>query len=251
MSENNCTSTYKAIVEYDGTDYFGFQRQIAEQKTIQGEIERVIGRITRQNISILGAGRTDAGVHARGQVVSFVVEWRHSAEALQRALNANLPRDIAIRQLRIVSDDFHPRFAARSRTYCYTIYNAPLPSPLCRRTSWHVSHPLDVKAMQLAANALIGERDFATFGQPPQGTNTVRQVFRAEWRQETPFFRFEIEATAFLKRMVRSIVGSLQAVGRGKWSIEQFVEALKSAERSAAEATAPPQGLVLEKVKYD
>lgn len=243
---------YAALVEYDGAAYYGFQRQREGQPTIQAELESALSRVVQRHVSITGAGRTDSGVHALGQVISFNVEWHHGNEALQRALNANLPDDIAILQLNQVSSTFHPRFDARRRVYAYRIYNAAVRSPLRRLRSWHVSRPLDAERMNQAAQSLIGIQDFATFGQPPQGENSVRQVFAAGWqRQEDALLVFFIEANAFLYRMVRSVVGSLKLVGEGTWTVEDFVAALQSCDRSRSGTAAPPQGLYLVSVTYD
>lgn len=243
---------YRATVEYDGTNYFGFQRQIAAQQTIQGELEKALSKLAQASIQVIGAGRTDAGVHARGQVIAFdFAAWRHGEGRLQRALNGTLPEDIAVRDVQVVSEEFHPRFDALRRGYRYTVWNRPNPSPLRQRYAWHIRQPLDVAAMNVAAAHLIGEHDFATFGTPPQGDNTVRRLFRAEWQQHDDVLQFDIEGTAFLKRMVRSIVGSLRLVGIGRWSVDDFVTAMQAAERSRAGQTAPACGLVLEFVSYD
>ena len=242
---------YKAIIEYDGTNYFGFQRQVVEQTTIQGELENALSQIIQVQTPIVAAGRTDAGVHARGQVIGFNLEtWRHGPHALQRAMNAKLPKAIAVREVEVVSAEFHPRFDATRRAYRYTIYNAAVRSPLLHNRVWHLHRPLDVAKMHEACSHLIGIHDYATFGTPPQGNNTVREVFLAQCQKDNDFVIFDIEATAFLKRMVRSLVGSLRLVGDGSWAVAQFVEAFEKRERSASGPSAPPQGLVLERVEY-
>ncbi|MCO5187343.1 MAG: tRNA pseudouridine(38-40) synthase TruA [Anaerolineae bacterium] len=241
---------YKALIAYDGTTFKGFQRQVGVP-TIQGEIERVVSEIARMPVTITGSGRTDAGVHATGQVISFDLDWQHGQHDLQRAINANLPATIVICDVRQVSAEFHPRFDARRRTYEYSIYNAETRQPLYRLSSWYVRKPLDIEKMSEAARKLVGEHDFATFGQPPQGMNSVRHVYTAEWRRQNQFLVFRITANAFLYRMVRSIVGTLKAVGDGTWQPEQFVAALSGAERRFAGQTAPPHGLVLTAVEYD
>jgi tRNA pseudouridine38-40 synthase len=241
---------YRARVEYDGTAYYGFQRQPKDQPTIQGELERALSYLARQPIDVTGAGRTDSGVHALGQVVSFVMDWRHDTKALQRAANASLPVDIAILQLEEVVSTFHPRFDAHRRTYAYHIYNAAVRSPLQRLRSWHVRRPLDVARMNKAAQELVGVHDFATFGRPPQGDNTVRQVFEASWRRQDDLVVFYIEANAFLYRMVRSVVGCLRAVGDGTWTTADFVTALRACDRSYVDNVAPPHGLYLVSVTY-
>jgi tRNA pseudouridine38-40 synthase len=240
----------RAVVAYDGTDYGGFQRQ-ANAPTIQGALEASLTQVTQETITVLAAGRTDAGVHAAGQVIALDTTWRHGVVALQRALNAVLPADIAVRDVEQVEPDFHPRYDARSRHYRYTLYNAPVRWPLERRYSLHVATPLDVDAMQQAARALVGEHDFAAFGRPhKQGGPTVRRMLMTEWGGIIPRLTFDIEANAFLYRMVRSIVGTLLLVGKGEMSVEEFVAVLASCNRDQAGTTAPPHGLCLMEVKY-
>jgi len=238
----------RAIVAYDGTDFAGFQRQ-TNAPTVQGALEQALATIGQPG-RVLAAGRTDAGVHATGQVIAFDVDWPHPLEELQRALNAVLPEAIAIWEVAWAAPDFHPRFQARSRTYRYTLYNAPVRDPLRRRTAYHVAAPLDVGAMQEAARFLVGEHDFAAFGRPPKGENTVRRVLRAEWSAQRPLITFEIEATAFLYRMVRRIVGTLLPVGWGKVGPEHVAEVLASRDPSLAGPTVPPHGLCLVAVSY-
>ncbi len=241
---------YCALIAYDGTDYFGFQRQRDEQPTIQGELERVLHSLTNSVVSITGSGRTDRGVHATGQVVSFQTSWNHGKESLQRALNAKLPKDIAVLQLDEVDAEFHPRFDARSRAYQYYIYNQPVRSPLHGRFHWHISTPLDITQMNDAAVQLVGLHDFATFGTSPQGENTIREVFHSYWLRQGSVLIYEIEATAFLYRMVRSIVGSLKLVGDGSWTVSEFIAAFGAANRDQCGTVAPPQGLRLLSVTY-
>lgn len=250
---------FMAVVEYDGADYLGFQVQ-AQGATVQGEIERALATVTQERTRIVGAGRTDAGVHAQGQVIAFSTAWRHSVEDLRRALNAVLPKDIAVRELRPVARSFHPRFDAVSREYRYTIFNQPLRSPLARRFAYHFPPPLQsphfggekggVAAMNEAASILVGSHDFASFGRAPQGDNTVREVYRAQWTPEEPFVYFDVVANAFLYRMVRSLVGTLLLVGTGELSPEGFAEILRSADRSRGGQVAPAHGLCLIKVNY-
>ena len=242
---------YRATVEYDGSDFFGFQRQAPGQPTIQAELERALEILAHRPVAVTGAGRTDTGVHACGQVISFDLDWSHGVAALQRAANANLPPAIALLDVREAAPAFHPRFNARRRRYVYTIYNAPVRSPLRRLRSWHLAQPLDMAAMSEAAAAVIGEHDFATFGQPPQGENTVRVLYQADWQRENDLLLFTIEGNAFLWRMVRSIVGSLRLVGDGRWTVADFVAAFHARDRDRAGQTAPPDGLYLTAVTYD
>ena len=244
---------YRAILAYDGTAYAGFQRQAAGTPTIQGALEAAIERVCRQTVNVLGAGRTDAGVHASGQVIAFDVDWRHAASDLLRALNANLPTDIALQSIALAEAGFHPRFSARSRTYVYRFYPRRVRQPLWDRQAWRVGYTLDIPAMQQAAALLVGEHDFATFGQPPQGDNTVRCVLASTLTEEAHAagrYAYRVTANAFLQRMVRSIVGSLVEVGRGAMTIEGFDAAFRAADRGRAGPSAPPQGLTLVYVEY-
>lgn len=241
---------YQAIIEYDGTAYCGFQRQLTGP-SIQQELEHAISVISGKETTVIGAGRTDSGVHAFGQVVAYDLDWPHGQDALWRALNANLPADIAVVRLSETKEDFHPRFDAKKRAYKYYIYNEPVRSPFFRRTSWNVGQQLDIGRMNLAANAIVGEHDFATFGRPPQGDNSIRQVFQAEWDRIESLLIFSIEANAFLYRMVRSLVGSMKAVGEGNWTVEKFIAALSARDRNRAAQTAPPHALFLTSVTYE
>lgn len=242
---------YAALIAYDGTGYHGFQRQVEAQPTVQSTIENVLSRLARQPVTLLGAGRTDSGVHAVGQVITFSLAWQHSSEDLRRALNANLPEDIAILQLKQVPPSFHPRFDALRRAYVYYIYNGPTRHPLKRRFNWHVARPLAEDKMNQAAQVLLGVHNFATFGQPPQGNNSVRELFVAKWTRLGDDLQFRVEANAFLYRMVRSIVGSLKLVGEGTWTVEEFVRAFKAESRDECGTVAPPHGLHLISITYE
>ncbi len=240
----------RALVEYDGTDYYGFQVQ-SGKPTIQGELERVLERLTGQPTRVRYAGRTDAGVHATGQVLTAAPTWRHSLVDLERAWNALLPAAIAVHQVESVADpSFHPRYSARSRVYHYTVWTAPWRSPLHRRYAHYEPKLLDVPLMNEAAALLVGTHDFASFGQPTQGDVTIRNIHRAAWRQTGQSLVFEIEANAFLRRMVRTIVATLIEVGAGRQSVGDVVNILAAANRSAAAAPAPACGLCLVEVKY-
>lgn len=254
------TVRYRATLAYDGTQYCGFQRQAEGIVTIQGTVEEAIAAVTGQAATVTGAGRTDTGVHAAGQVISFDVVWNHSADALLNAINVVLPDDIALQDIAALGEaapgerGFHPRFDAISRVYRYTVYPAPQRDPLLHRRVWNVRATLDVEAMQAGAALLVGEHDFGAFGQSPQGTpggaSTVRTVFRSAWAEEPPLLVYRVEANAFLKHMVRRIVGLLVAVGRGSMSLEAFEGIFRSAQLAKGVPLAPPQGLVLEQVKY-
>jgi tRNA pseudouridine38-40 synthase len=241
---------YRAVVEYDGTDYLGFQRQ-REGPTVQLELEQAIEVVSGDYATVIGAGRTDSGVHALGQVIAFDLEWRHSPGDLRNAVNANLPDSVVLRSMEKAENAFHPRHDARKRTYQYHIYNLSIRSPLRRRVSWQVKQPISMDVMNEAAQSLIGTHDFSTFGQPPQGDNAVREIFRATWWRDEDLLIFEIVANAFLKRMVRSLVGTMKAVGEGSWTVQQFEQATNAKDRSKAGKTAPACGLFLMSVSYE
>ncbi|MBN1934657.1 MAG: tRNA pseudouridine(38-40) synthase TruA [Anaerolineae bacterium] len=238
-----------ATVSYDGTDFNGYQIQVG-QRTVQGTIEAALAQITQEQVRVTAAGRTDSGVHALGQVIAFRTGWKHPIEALHRGLNALLPSDVAILALSEAKSGFHPRFDAQSRVYRYTIWNDSTRNPLVRRYAHWVSQPLNIEAMIQAAQHLIGEHDFATFGQSPQGTQTVRRVMQAVWTQNVHTLCFKIEANAFLYRMVRSIVGTLLKVGMGEWSVDDFTARFTAADRSLSGPAAPAHGLCLLAVNY-
>jgi len=223
-------------------------------------MERALLEVTAQRVRLLAAGRTDAGVHATGQVVAFDVIWRHEVIDLHRALNALLPGDIVVRRLEPAPSDFHPRYDARSRVYRYTVLNRLWRDPLLRRFAYHLREPLDVAAMDGAAQALIGLHDFTAFGRPTRdGGPTVRDVFSARcWTDGLPHHRcrhsliyFEVEANAFLRRMVRRLMGTLLWVGRGRCSAADFAAILAGGTDGQAGPAVPPQGLCLRKVVYE
>lgn len=239
------------VLEYDGADYAGFQWQPG-RPTVQAELEKAIAALTGEAVRVIAAGRTDAGVHALGQVVNFRTESALPAATVQRGLNALLPAAVAVRQAADVADDFHARYSALSRSYRYTILNAPLRSPLRRLTSYHVPAPLAVERMAQAAQALLGTHDFAAFGGPmrAEGT-TMRTVYRIGCRREGELVLLDIEANAYLSRMVRSIAGTLIDVGRGKLPEDEVAAILAAAERRRARPSAAACGLCLMSIRYD
>ena len=231
---------------YDGTAYAGFQIQ-PNAPTVQGELERVLAVICGEPVRITGAGRTDAGVHASGQVIDLRTTSGLGPEELERGVNALLPEDIAISDVEPAGDFFHARFSATGRTYEYRIRNAAARDPLwTRREHWHPLE-LDVAAMRVAAAQLVGRHDFAAFAAGESGERTVK---RAEWTSEGSVLRFEIESDAFLRGMVRGIVGTLLWVGRGKLTVDGFAEVLAGKDRSMAGPSAPAKGLCLVAVRY-
>lgn len=239
----------KAVVAYDGTGYSGFQRQ-TNAYTVQEALEQVLEKLTGHVVRIVAAGRTDAGVHAEGQVIAFDPVWRHPLTDLHRGMNALLPEQIAVRDMMEVPEGFHPRYDARRRRYRYTIYHDPVRNPLVARYSLHVDRELDVSAMRAAAAALVGQHDFAAFGSPPSGLSTIREVYRALWTESAPWLSFEVEANAFLYKMVRMLVGTLLRVGYGKLTPAAFTTLLETQDRQSAGPAVAARGLCLKAVTY-
>jgi len=240
------TIRYRATVEYDGTEFAGFQAQRPGVRTVQGELEAALARLNggaRQPVD--GAGRTDAGVHATGQVIAFTHPGRLSAEALTEALNGTLPPDVAVRDLRRVPAGFHPRYAARYREYRYTIWNGPR-SPLLERTTFRVRNPLDTNAMARAATAFEGRHDFTAFGgADPQ---PVRTVHRIRVRRDGNRVTIDVRADAFLRGMVRRMVAALISVGTGNMGEDAVAAALLERTPAFRGTAAPARGLCLRRV---
>jgi len=241
---------FRATVEYDGTDFAGFQWQ-QNFRTAQGVLESAIERRTGQSIRLTGAGRTDAGVHALGQVVSFGVETAIPIERMALALNSALPEDVAVSKVEETRADFNARFSASSRVYGYLILNGRVRSALWRRFSALHLEPLDVNEMQRAADLLLGERDFAAFANELQPDEpTMRNVMHCGVRRFGRFVFVRIEANAFLRGMVRTTVGTLMQVGSGARKAASIVELLETRDRRMAGPSAPAHGLCLIRVKY-
>jgi tRNA pseudouridine38-40 synthase len=236
---------YRATVEYDGTDFFGFQAQPGV-RTVQGELEAALARLSNgERRPVDGAGRTDTGVHAMGQVIAFTYAGRLSAEELGRALDALLPADVAIRDVRRATAAFHPRYAARYREYRYTVWNGPR-SPLRERTALAVRVPLDTDAMIRAGAAFVGRHDFSAFGSPdPQPVRTVHAV---RVRRQGRLVTIDVRADAFLRGMVRRMVALLLEVGRGQLNDDAVAAALADRRPALDGAAAPARGLCLRRV---
>lgn len=250
----------RARVSYDGTNFSGFQRQ-ANARSVQDEIEQALTKICGAPITVTGAGRTDAGVHATGQVIAFELDWRHPLDALTRAINITLPDDVAVRDLEPCGERFHPRFSARSRVYEYTLVMSRDRIPTLRWYTWQLYGPLDVAQMNAAAAHLIGSHDFAAFGTPTVGEVTRREVYRAVWQaveHEIGYdgmlvprqMKFVIEANGFLYRMVRRVVATLVWVGQGKLTADDVADILQRRDANRVKSTAPAQGLCLVDVTY-
>lgn len=241
---------YAGRLAYDGTAYFGFQRQKKGVPTIQSTLEDILVQMVGHPVTVSGAGRTDTGVHASGQVIAWWLDWKHSHDALLRAINFHLPPDIALQSLFEVGERFHPRFEARCRTYIYRMLIASLRDPLRERFVWRWEQALDVKAMQAAVQLLIGEHDFATFGMPPQGESTVRRMTQAQVQTVGDEIHYTFAANAFLQRMVRALVGSLVKVGMSRWTVDSFRQAFEAHDRNKSGPCAPARGLTLSHVEY-
>jgi len=241
----------KLLIEYDGTNYQGWQVQ-PKGPTIQGILEEKIGLLTGQSVQLFGSGRTDSGVHALGQVAHFKTQSQMDTHTIQRALNSLLPHDIVIQKAEEVDEGFHARKYSKSKIYEYRILNRNLRSAFHRGYVWHIPQKLNLTEMKKATQSLIGEHDFSAFrtvGSPTR--TTVRRVIRAEWKRgRDGLIRFEIEANGFLKQMVRSIIGTLVEIGKGRMEAAEIREILNSRDRKEAGPTAPAQGLFLKEVKY-
>lgn len=245
---------YKLILAYKGSAFAGYQRQ-AEVRTVQAEFETALKKIGWQGDHVLSAGRTDAGVHASGQVVSFQLDWGHTTDDLQNALNYYLPRDMAVRSVDEAPHDFHPRYAAKSRHYRYQIFSQPVRDPLREDFAWRVWPPVAIERMNKAAAELVGSHDFQAFGSPmTEDGVTVREVFSAEWMavqrtEKNDEWQFDIAANAYLYHMVRRITFALVTIGQGEAPVSLINDSLRSGQLKFT-GLAPAAGLVLEKVVY-
>ncbi len=235
-------------IEYDGTDFLGWQLQ-PEGRTVQGVLEEAMRRILQTEIRATAAGRTDAGVHAAGQVVHFRSDTAMVVDRLKKGLNGVLPADVRVLEAARAPDDFHARFSAVGRRYRFRIIRRP--SAMRRHHAWHVAYPLDVDAMRRACSPLVGCHDFTSFCQATSTADgTVCEVRELDWVEEADELRLWIEANRFLHHMVRAIVGTAVDIGRGRWPERVMAEMLEAKDRRAAGANAPAHGLCLESVRY-
>ncbi|MFM7141902.1 MAG: tRNA pseudouridine(38-40) synthase TruA [Alphaproteobacteria bacterium] len=255
----------RATIAYDGTDFLGWQSQSGKGETIQEALERALSTVLRQEIRVAAAGRTDAGVHATGQVIAFDVEGdpfpagavadpagRAPLDGLQRSANAVLPASIVLRDLRATRADFSPRHDAVRRAYRYRIWNSAVRSPFEARTSWQVREPLDDRAMACAASAVVGEHDFTSFqGADNVPRSSVRRVESCVVEREEDRVEVRITANAFVRHMVRNLVGELVEIGLGRREPGDLARLLEARDRRLAPAPAPPLGLFLERVDYE
>ncbi len=240
---------YQLILAYDGTDFAGFQRQ-GKARTVQQVFETALKELGWQEETILFAGRTDAGVHASGQVVSFLLDWQHEDATLVSALNAWLPTDVVVQSASRTEAEFHPRYDASSRTYQYRIYHLPQKQPLLERYAWRIWPELDGALLNQAAQAFLGRHDFSAFGRAMKpGSSTTREVFESTWRVSENGWQYEIRANAFLYHMVRRLVYLQVQFARGTLTIHDLKKGF-SEKAIIKPGLAPPCGLVLTKVNY-
>jgi tRNA pseudouridine38-40 synthase len=244
-------------IEYDGTNYKGWQIQNKSKasaknpNTIQQTIQTVLSRILRENIKLIGSGRTDAGVHASGQVANFKTKSKMPVSQILRALNGLLPKDIVVVTVKEVSSRFHSRFDAILKTYRYQILNREYPTVFKRLYQWNISYKLDFELMQTAANLLTGKKDFRSFqASDKKKRSSVRKIKKISIKKQGDVINIDIEADGFLYNMVRNIVGTLVEIGRGKIKPEDIKEITDAKDRKAAGPTAPAKGLCLVKVTY-
>ena len=248
---------FKLLIQYDGTDFHGWQVQDNE-RTVQGELQRVLSLIEGADVGVCGSGRTDAGVHAEGQVANIKMQKQFTPEKLRAAINGNLWRDVRILSVEKAADDFHARFSAKGKTYLYRVVNAPVVSPFWSRYAHHEARPLDANRMNDAARLFLGEHDWTAFSSAQSdGESRVRTIseFSVEtvWdaRAHAVIIEFRITGSGFLRYMVRSIVGTLLEVGRGEKDFDTIQTAIITGDRNLAGVTAPAQGLTLLKVFYE
>lgn len=242
----------KIVVEYDGTSLCGWQRQ-TNGPTVQGHLEEALAKLLATPTAVVGASRTDAGVHARGQVASFRTTRAIPLHGIRRGLNSLLPSTIAIREASEVGDDFHPRFSATGKHYRYTLFVRAERSPRWRDRAWHHPEPIDLERLRAGAQALVGEHDFAAFRAAGcTAATTMRRIDRIVLAAPEPdVLQLDVHGNAFLRNMVRIVVGTLAEVGRGYRPVAQVAEILASKDRTKAGKTAPAHGLELMEVRYD
>jgi len=243
-------TNFKLVIEYDGSAYHGWQRQ-TKDRTLQGIIEEALKTLTRKEISLIGSGRTDAGVHAFGQVANFHCSTTLTPQAFMGGLNSLLPEDIVIKNCCQVDTGFHARYQVKNKTYEYRILNRIFPSALYRNYTWHIRKPLDTTPMRAAVEHIVGTHDFKAFeGSGSPRYHTVRCIKAATLNRVEDCLIFTITANGFLRFMVRNIIGTLVEIGMGKRTPDEMKEILLSKDRNRAGITAPAHGLFLIKVEY-
>lgn len=255
-SKDRSMRNLKLILSYDGAEFSGWQVQ-PDATTVQGTLASAIGRITGEKVLPQGSGRTDAGVHALAQVVTFVTESSVPTENFVKALNDILPRSVRVLEVNEMPSEFHARHSARGKTYRYRIYRESICPPFLARYVWHYPYPLDERAMGQAAGLVVGEKDFTSFaavdperGKDGEAVSNVRTIFSSSWERSEHEFVYEVCGSGFLHHMVRNLVGTFILVARGTLQVEDVTRILEARNRSAAGATAPAAGLYLVHVEY-
>lgn len=243
-------ATYRLRLAYDGSGFRGYAKQIG-QRTIQGELEGALHTLIGRDVVTAVAGRTDAGVHARGQIVSVALMGEIDPDRLARSLNGLLGPEVAVLSIEEALEGFNARFSARWRRYRYLMDARPVPDPLIRHLTWHVGGGLDVPAMEMVADALIGEHDFSSFCRSVEGRSNVRRVHETSFQEKEGVYEFWIQANAFCHQMVRSLVGHIYDVGRGFSSADDIAEVIEAKDRSRVATVAPAHGLTLWEVGYE
>jgi tRNA pseudouridine38-40 synthase len=239
----------KLVIEYDGTNYAGWQQQ-KKEKTVQETLKKAIENVVNEEITLYGSGRTDAGAHALGQVANFKTKSNLPTSKLVQAINFYLPNDIVVKSARKVSEEFHSQYSTKSKIYRYTILNNNTGSAINRNFCYYYNGDLNIEKMQKASKALLGRHDFSAFKSRSDNISNIRTIKKLEIKKKGKHLLFTIEADGFLYKMVRSIVGTLLEVGKGKMTITEFKRVSRSGIRSLAGATVPSKGLCLLKVKY-
>jgi tRNA pseudouridine38-40 synthase len=244
------TNNYRVVVHFDGTEYFGWQFQRPEYRTIQAELIRVLKIIAKKQVLVTGSSRTDAGVHSSGLTANFHLPVTIEANSLKRAMNSLLPKDIRIMECALMDKAFNARFGATSKTYLYRIFIGPVQSPFSQRFALHLPYPLDLKAMRRATRHFIGTKDFTSFSSDEPGKKKVREidVFKMLVRKDE--ITFTVRGKSFLRYMVRNMVGTLIDVGRGKIAAADIPAIFAAKDRRKAGQTAPAKGLILVRVEY-
>lgn len=248
---------FKLTIQYDGTDFHGWQMQ-GELRTVQGELTRALSRIDGRDVVVHGSGRTDAGVHAEGQVAHVHLEKQITPEKLRAAINGNTDKDVRVIEAAVVDDEFHARYSALEKTYVYRVGNGPVISPFWLRYAHHEARTLDLQRMQHSANLFLGEHDWSAFSSAQSDSETKRRTItqvavseRTDERARARIIEIRVSAAGFLRYMVRSIAGTILAVGRGELDDELVTKAIDGGDRSIVGATAPACGLTLLSVRYD
>jgi tRNA pseudouridine38-40 synthase len=244
------TNNYRVIVHFDGSEYYGWQFQAPQYRTIQAELIRVLKIIAKKQVLVTGSSRTDAGVHSSGLTANFHLSVAIRPESLQRAMNSLLPKDIRIMECELMDKSFNARFGAVSKTYLYRIFTGPVQSPFNQRFALHLPYPLDLKAMRRATKHFIGAHDFTSFSSDEPGKKKLREISAFTMRVRKEEIAFTVRGKSFLRYMVRNMVGTLIDVGRGRIGADDIPAIFAAKDRRRAGQTAPAKGLTLLKVEY-